>query len=143
MFTSVVISGIDTESPPGAITEPSPSPAYDIQVEIDAVTPTCISLTWELSPPVNSDAYANNAFRIVSVKQWKIELVVEPMEQKNDMFLAGSIRNITIGPFPLGSIIIAKVCVHRYIKPDGMTKDVNHISGSNTYRLPSMYNFLP
>ena len=130
-----------------AETTPPTIPEYAVRTEVHAVTPTCLLVTWELFPPIDSDIYAGNELRIARVKTWKIELNIndrhprprrnEPEATTNEFYLTGSAANITVGPVPLGAFIRARVLVKRYYKPDGRTKEVYNIDGSDGLELPS------
>ena len=103
---------------------------------------------WELNPPIDSEVYAGNNLRIVSVKTWKVELSIsrtgrfkrtenDPQRTTlNEFYLAGPANNLTVGPLPLGSNVRAKVLVKRYYKPDGGVKEVYNISGARSLELP-------
>lgn len=139
-------------SPPpptrAAETTPSTVPEYAVTTEVHAVTPTCLLVTWELFPPIDSDIYAGNELRIARVKTWKIELNINDRHPRprrnepeatttNEFYLTGSAANITVGPVPLGAFARARVRVKRYYKPDGRTKEVYNIDGADNLELPS------
>ena len=141
-----MVTGQGTESLAPITTTPEAPillPPYNVHTEVRTVTPTCIQLRWNISPPLNHSEYADNIFRIASVKTWVIELNILPhsnelTEGNNELFINGSASNITLGPFPLGATVTATVAVHKYIKPDGRTKEGEHITAeTDTALLPS------
>ena len=142
-----MVTGPETEFLAPTTTTPDAPvilPPYNVHTEVRTVTPTCIQLRWNISSPLNYSAYADNIFRIASVKTWVIQLNILPHSNKltegnNELFINGSASNITLGPFPLGAAVTATVNVHKYIKPDGRTKEGGHITaGTDTAVLPSM-----
>ena len=138
----LIVSGAEPLTDTTTVSPPNPShiPPYEVNPEIRAVTPTCVSLTWELSLPVDNDVYEGNIFRIASVKMWRIGLNILSVNgetEEQDLTIAGSITNIALGPFPLEATVRATVGVSSYYKPDGNIKEVGHIRGVDTLVLPS------
>lgn len=139
----VVGSAVD----PDTVTTVQPflPPPYTIEADIDTVTPTCIMLAWTLRPNTN----ISNSLRVDTVKLWRIELTVAPIEQRDmvsELILPGSRSNITLGPFALGSYISTEVHLRKFVTADGRTLEGESSSdptiGVRSVELPSMYTSL-
>ena len=145
-------------------------PSYIIEAGIDIITPTCIMLTWELNHPSNANIF--NGSRVATVKLWRIVLNVQSYDQQtersnnqrtersvqsndrltekiDELILAGSRTNITLGPFALGSAVRVEVHLQKYVGADGRTRDSSSEGrpditvGMCSKDLPSTYDLVP
>lgn len=125
-FITVVVGpavGQDEQNTFNTTTQPFLPPSYIIEADMDIVTPTCIMLTWELRPLTNMI----NGSRISTVKLWRIVLSTLPRrterETVDELILPGSRSNITLGPFELGSAVLAEVYLQKFVTMDGQTRE--------------------